>query len=62
MIAKVLKEDNAVDDKKEDEHECDKTVDVADEGDGVNVTDTISGVIDDEKEDNESPIVRLSQM
>ena len=53
MIAKVLKEDNAVDDKKEDEHECDKTVDVADEGDGVNVTDTISGVIDDEKEDNE---------
>jgi len=53
MIAKVLKEDNAIDDKKEDEHECDKTVDVADQGDGVNVTDTISGVIDDEKEDNE---------
>ena len=38
----------------EDDHcEHDKTVDVADNGDGVNVTDTISGVIDDEKDDNE---------
>ena len=53
IMARVLKEDNAIDDKKEDEKECDKTADVAGEGDGVNVTDTISGVIDDEKEDNE---------
>lgn len=31
---------------------CDKTVDVAGEGDGVNITDVINGVIDDEKDDD----------
>jgi len=31
---------------------CDKTVDIAGEGDGVNITDVINGVIDDEKDDD----------